>query len=43
MNTDGKEILGLDEDGYFSVVVGNRLPLAGTNAGPTINTMLVVC
>jgi hypothetical protein len=42
VNTDGKEILGLDEDGYFSVVVGNRLPLAGTNAGPTINTMLLV-
>lgn len=42
VNTDGKEILGLSEDGYFSVVVGNRLPLQGTSAGPTINTMLLV-
>lgn len=42
VNTDGKEILGLDEDGYFSVVVGNRLPMAGTSAGQTLNTMLLV-
>lgn len=42
VNTDGKEILGLDEDGYFSVVVGNRLPMAGTSQGPTINSMLLV-
>ncbi|WP_446744547.1 hypothetical protein [Silvibacterium acidisoli] len=42
VNTDGKEILGLDEDGYFSVVVGERLLMAGTQAGPTINTMLLV-
>jgi hypothetical protein len=42
VNTDGKEILGLEEDGYFSVVVGNRLPMAGTNTGPTVNTMLLV-
>ncbi len=26
VNTGGKEILGLDEDGWFSVLVGNRLP-----------------
>ena len=26
VNTDGKEILGLVADGYFSVVIGNRLP-----------------
>jgi len=26
VNTGGKEILGLDEDGWFSVIVGNRLP-----------------
>ncbi len=26
VNTGGKEILGLDEDGWFSVVIGNRLP-----------------
>jgi hypothetical protein len=31
VNTDGKEILGIDADGWFSVIVGNRLPL---NPGP---------
>jgi hypothetical protein len=29
VNTDGKEILGIDADGWFSVIVGNRLPLKG--------------
>lgn len=29
VNTDGKEILGLDADGWFAVVVGNRLPASG--------------
>ncbi|HEX6099226.1 MAG TPA: hypothetical protein VF432_23130 [Thermoanaerobaculia bacterium] len=29
VNTDGKEILGLNADGYFSLAVGNRLPKAG--------------
>ena len=29
VNTDGKEILGIDADGWFSVVIGNRLPLTG--------------
>ena len=29
VNTDGKEILGVDADGWFSVIVGNRLPLTG--------------
>jgi len=29
VNTDGKEILGIDADGWFSVIVGNRLPLTG--------------
>jgi hypothetical protein len=37
VNTDGKEILGLAADGYFSVVIGNRLPKPGA-----INTALVV-
>jgi len=37
VNTDGKEILGLVADGYFSVVVGNRLPKSGAQ-----NTSLVV-
>ncbi len=27
VNTDGKVMLGMDDDGCFSVVVGNRLPL----------------
>ena len=42
VNTDGKEILGLEEDGYFSVVVGNRMPMAGKDAEPTLNTVLLV-
>ncbi|WP_291011284.1 hypothetical protein [Hydrogenophaga sp.] len=29
VNTDDKELLGQDEDGWFSVVVGNRLPEPG--------------
>lgn len=29
VNTDQKEIMGMVDDGWFSVVVGNRLPLAG--------------
>ncbi|HVE77345.1 MAG TPA: hypothetical protein VNA89_00660 [Gemmatimonadaceae bacterium] len=29
VNTDDKELLGLDEDGWFAVVLGNRLPEAG--------------
>ncbi len=28
VNTDGKVMLGMNDDGCFSVVVGNRLPLA---------------
>lgn len=31
VNTDGKVILGLQEDGYFSVVVSNRVAKAGTD------------
>ena len=31
VNTDGKEILGINADGWFSVIVGNRLPLTGGN------------
>jgi hypothetical protein len=37
VNTDGKEILGLNADGYFSVVIGNRLPKSASQ-----NTALVV-
>jgi len=41
VNTGNKEILGMDADGYFSVVVGNRLPQ--TQAGTTTeNTVLLV-
>lgn len=29
VNTDQKEIMGMVDDGWFSVVVGNRLPQAG--------------
>ncbi len=29
VNTQDKELLGQDKDGWFSVVVGNRLPVAG--------------
>lgn len=31
VNTDGKEILGLDADGFFSLVIGNRLPQSGAS------------
>ncbi|MCP4424812.1 MAG: hypothetical protein GY803_09990, partial [Chloroflexi bacterium] len=29
VNTDDKELLGMDKDGWFAVVVGNRLPEPG--------------
>jgi hypothetical protein len=29
VNTDDKELMGLDDDGWFAVVVGNRLPAPG--------------
>ncbi|MCL7986628.1 hypothetical protein M8998_01615 [Sphingobacterium sp. lm-10] len=29
VNTGGKVLLGMDDDGCFSVVIGNRLPMAG--------------
>ncbi|MBV1920705.1 MAG: hypothetical protein KUG73_08470 [Pseudomonadales bacterium] len=29
VNTDDKELLGQDKDGWFSVVVANRMPLSG--------------
>lgn len=32
VNTGGKEILGLDEDGWFSVIVANRLPKANAES-----------
>ncbi len=31
VRTDGKELLGLDEDGWFSVVIANRVPGEGVN------------
>lgn len=31
VNTDRKEIMGMVDDGWFSVVVGNRLPLSGAD------------
>jgi hypothetical protein len=31
VNTGGKELLGLDVDGWFSVILGNRLPVPGLN------------
>ena len=37
VNTDGKEILGIVADGYFSVIIGNRLPKPGAQ-----NTAMVV-
>jgi hypothetical protein len=37
VNTDGKVVLGLDEDGCFSVVVGNRMAKPGAT-----NTVLLV-
>jgi hypothetical protein len=30
VNTEDKELLGMDKDGWFSVVVGNRLPVEDT-------------
>lgn len=42
VNTDGKEILGLDEDGFFSVLVGNRLPSASNGTANVLNTAIVV-
>ena len=29
VNTDDKELMGLDDDGWFAVVVGNRIPAPG--------------
>lgn len=29
VNTDDKELMGMDDDGWFAVVVGNRLPAPG--------------
>ncbi len=37
VNTDGKPMLGMNDDGSFSVVIGNRLPEAGDQ-----NTMYLV-
>jgi len=42
VNTDGKEIMGMDEEGYYSLLVGNRLPLASSGSGNVLNTALVV-
>lgn len=37
VNTDGKEILGINANGYYSLAVGNRLPKSGA-----INTVFLV-
>lgn len=42
VNTDGKVMLGMEGDGYFSLLVGNRLPKSGTPTEPAVNTMLMV-
>src|SRR5580658_5687194 len=43
VNTGQKEILGLDEDGVFSVVVGNRTVQAGAPGGAnTVNYLFLV-
>lgn len=41
VNTDGKVMLGMEADGYFSLVVGNRLPLA-VDGSTTKNQMFLV-
>ncbi|OZG72740.1 hypothetical protein BTA51_14550 [Hahella sp. CCB-MM4] len=41
VNTDGKVMLGMDADGCFSLLVGNRLPMA-TDDGITKNTIYLV-
>lgn len=34
VNTEDKELLGMDEDGWFAVVMGNRIPEPGTPGQP---------
>jgi hypothetical protein len=42
VNTDGKVLLGMDDDGCFSVVVGNRMAFAGPAEAPSTNTVMLV-
>jgi hypothetical protein len=43
VNTGGKAMLGMDADGLFSLLVGNRLPVGGTQGdAPEDNTVLLV-
>lgn len=42
VNTDGKVMLGMDADGYFSLLIGNRFPQAGTDDTPAENHVFLV-
>lgn len=42
VNTGGKVILGMEGDGYFSLLIGNRLPKAGTAVTPAENNIFMV-
>lgn len=42
VNTGGKVILGMEGDGYFSLLIGNRLPKAGTVDTPAENNIFMV-
>ncbi len=42
VNTDGKVMLGMEGDGYFSLLIGNRLPKAGTEDTPAVNNIFLV-
>lgn len=41
INTDGKEILGINESGVYAVVIGNRLVPAGTAQSEAYTVLLV--
>lgn len=42
VNTDGKVMLGMEGDGYFSLLIGNRLPKSGTPGVPAVNNIFLV-
>jgi len=42
VNTEGKVMLGMEGDGYFSLLIGNRLPKAGTDTAPAVNNIFMV-
>jgi hypothetical protein len=42
VNTGGKVMLGMDADGYFSLLVGNRLPQAGVGGQVADNHIFAV-